>query len=193
MLNAYISLSISVVPKITPFSFQDDPLLEGAFAHLSCVVYQGDLPITFQWLKDDQPISEDLPIKIRDIDDYSSILTIDKVSRKHSGKYTCVVRNEAAATQHSAQLVVNGKSRNVRWTGWQCVSICVYLCRRSKCRTGHQLDWLFEVSPLKPSTQLSLLFSLYWTFFFLRSPSTLSKKKTPSTRIYICVGEHFVK
>lgn len=116
------NLFVNVAPKITPFSFQGDHLLEGTFARLSCVVYQGDLPITIQWLKDGRPLSEDLPIKIRDIDDYSSILTIDKVSRRHSGQYTCVAKNEAAATRHSAQLVVNGKSRNVS-VDWLAVRI----------------------------------------------------------------------
>ncbi|GAB6030519.1 hypothetical protein CHUAL_007381 [Chamberlinius hualienensis] len=102
------NLFVNVAPKITPFSFQGDPLLEGSVARLSCVVYQGDLPIVIEWLKDDRPLLDDPAVKVREIDDYSSILTIDKVARRHSGTFTCKVRNNAAATQQSAILVVNG-------------------------------------------------------------------------------------
>lgn len=104
----YPCLSLSVAPKIIPFSFQDEHLFEGVLARISCVVYQGDLPLTILWKKDGRPISSDLGISIREIDDYSSILTIEKVETKHNGNFTCVVSNDAATVNYTAQLTVYG-------------------------------------------------------------------------------------
>lgn len=54
------------------------------------------------------PLLSDSNIRIRQADDYS-ILSIDKLELKHSGRYTCSVQNEAARTSHSSQLTINGK------------------------------------------------------------------------------------
>lgn len=47
---------ILVPPKITPFSFARD-LNVGDRTSVQCVIGTGDLPLTFTWLKDGQPLS----------------------------------------------------------------------------------------------------------------------------------------
>lgn len=54
------------------------------------------------------PLLSDANMRVRQSDDYS-ILSIDKLELKHSGRYTCSVQNEAARTGHSSQLLINGK------------------------------------------------------------------------------------
>lgn len=53
-------------------------------------------------------ILSDSQVKIRQSDDYS-ILSIDRLELKHSGRYTCSAQNEAARTSYSSQLQINGK------------------------------------------------------------------------------------
>uniref|UniRef100_T1J6W3 Ig-like domain-containing protein n=2 Tax=Strigamia maritima TaxID=126957 RepID=T1J6W3_STRMM len=106
-----VEVIVMVAPKIIPFSFQDEHLFEGVLARISCVVYQGDLPLTILWMKDGRPISPDLGITRRDIDDYSSILTIEKVQTTHNGNYTCVVSNDAATVNYTAQLTVYERAK----------------------------------------------------------------------------------
>uniref|UniRef100_T1J767 Down syndrome cell adhesion molecule n=1 Tax=Strigamia maritima TaxID=126957 RepID=T1J767_STRMM len=103
-------------PKIVPFSFQDDQLFEGVFARVSCVVYQGDLPITIKWLKDNQPLSTLEGVNVRQVDQFSSMLTIEKVQQVHSGNYTCTATNSAASASSTAILVVNVPPKIVPFT-----------------------------------------------------------------------------
>ncbi|GAB6021006.1 Down syndrome cell adhesion molecule-like protein 1 [Chamberlinius hualienensis] len=84
-----------------------DHVFEGALARLTCVVYQGDLPLTLNWLIDNQPITTSFDVNVRSVDTYTSILTIDSVQRKHQGNYSCVASNKAASASHTASLVVN--------------------------------------------------------------------------------------
>jgi hypothetical protein len=52
----------------------------------------------------------DASIRIRQADDYS-ILSIEPLELKHSGRYTCSAQNEAARVSHSSQLIINGELR----------------------------------------------------------------------------------
>ena len=92
-----------------PFSFQGDHVFEGALARLTCVVYQGDLPLSISWQKDGISIPPSLGIAVRNVDTYTSILTIDRVESKHGGNYSCFAQNQAASASHTASLVVNGR------------------------------------------------------------------------------------
>ncbi|CAA3033297.1 Down syndrome cell adhesion molecule Dscam2, partial [Olea europaea subsp. europaea] len=51
----------------------------------------------------------DSSIRIRQADDYS-ILSIEPLELKHSGRYTCSAQNEAARVSHSSQLSINGRA-----------------------------------------------------------------------------------
>lgn len=50
----------------------------------------------------------DPSIKIKHSDDYS-ILSIENLELKHSGRYTCSAYNEVARATHTSQLIINGK------------------------------------------------------------------------------------
>lgn len=58
------------------------------------------------------PVLSDPNIRVRQADDYS-ILSIDSLELKHSGRYTCSAQNEAARATHTAQLVINGKFEGI--------------------------------------------------------------------------------
>src|SRR5688500_12902427 len=81
---------IAVSPVLAPFAFQEDHLSEGMFVRITCAVSRGDTPLTIRWQKDGSAIDEDLGAVIRLFDEYSSILSIDGVSHRHNGEYSCV-------------------------------------------------------------------------------------------------------
>uniref|UniRef100_T1J817 Down syndrome cell adhesion molecule-like protein Dscam2 n=1 Tax=Strigamia maritima TaxID=126957 RepID=T1J817_STRMM len=102
------NISVMAPPKIIPFSFQDEHLREGTRARIQCVLSEGDLPIAISWLKDSRSISAQLGILIRDLDDFSSMLTVNNVSSLlHNGNYTCVATNTAATANYTSELSVN--------------------------------------------------------------------------------------
>lgn len=86
----------------------------------------------FTWLKDDLPIltkqldnsqnvenlsfSDENSIAIRQNDDFTSALSIMKITKSQGGNYTCMVQNDAAKVFYSAQLKVNGKFYDlIKW------------------------------------------------------------------------------
>lgn len=96
---------------------------------VQCVVGTGDLPLTFNWLKDDVPISsgpmnddksgkksalsgEESSITIRQNDEFSSALSINSLQPNQGGIYKCIVENDASKEMYSALLRVNGKIEN---------------------------------------------------------------------------------
>uniref|UniRef100_T1JE40 Ig-like domain-containing protein n=1 Tax=Strigamia maritima TaxID=126957 RepID=T1JE40_STRMM len=100
-------LLVHVPPKIVPFTFQDGHLLEGMLVRVACVVSRGDLPLNISWFKDNKPMSEDFSISVHKLDDYSSVLSIDPVSKKHDGNYTCIAKNLAGSDSFVAPIIVN--------------------------------------------------------------------------------------
>lgn len=114
----------TVPPKITPFEFARDVNV-GDRVSVQCVVGTGDLPLTFRWLKDDQPfiapageksanrkafpMDVDSPVMIRQNDEFTSALSISAITRNQGGQYKCIVENDAATETYSALLRVNGK------------------------------------------------------------------------------------
>lgn len=72
--------------------------------------------ITDESMKEQQqilPTLSDSNIRIRQLED-SSILSIERLELKHSGRYTCSVQNEAGRASHSSQLIINGKFKENR-------------------------------------------------------------------------------
>src|SRR5436309_546343 len=106
--------SFTVAPKIIPFTFQDDQNFKGMRAHITCAVSQGDSPLKFVWLKDKYNTTATLDgVSIRQYDSHTSSLSIESVTSRHSGNYTCVVSNIAATVSYAAQLLVQGKQENI--------------------------------------------------------------------------------
>lgn len=73
-----------------------------------CLVLSGDTPIDINWLFNDYPINSYLGVTIVKGGKKSSMLTIESVTGRHSGNYTCQAKNTAATVSQSAQLIVNG-------------------------------------------------------------------------------------
>ena len=100
---------ISEPPKIMPFTFGSDTMKEGSFAQLSCVVTEGDEPLTISWSFHGHNLTKDLGIVTTNIGTRTSLLMINSVGHRHMGQYTCTAFNTAGTSSHSAELKVNGK------------------------------------------------------------------------------------
>ena len=116
--NTTRTLEQSVVepPKILPLSFGSDVLNEGAFGQLSCVVTEGDEPLSVSWSFHGAELSSDLGIVTTPIGSRGSMLLISRVGHRHSGSYTCQASNSAGSSSETVNLYVNGNSM-LRLTG----------------------------------------------------------------------------
>ena len=97
-------------PEILPFNFGKDILDEGDFAHVSCIITKGDMPIVISWtLQGDQVEVSDSSISTSQAGARASFLSINSVSHRHTGIYTCTATNAAGTSTYSTELKVNGK------------------------------------------------------------------------------------
>ncbi|XP_042142402.1 Down syndrome cell adhesion molecule-like protein Dscam2 [Ixodes scapularis] len=100
-----LHVHVMVGPKVDPFKFPSD-LEEGMRSVVVCVVIDGDPPVFIGWLKDGRPLTQDLGAHTEMLNTFTSSLTFHSVGPKHSGNYTCVARNPAAAVNRSATMTV---------------------------------------------------------------------------------------
>lgn len=98
-----------------------------------CGVSHGDPPLSIAWLKDGVPVllQDDgadpsaaatantgtgsggdggAAVVVTTLDLYSSLLSIPRLTRHHTGRYTCQAQNPAAQVRYTAALLVKGKS-----------------------------------------------------------------------------------
>ena len=102
-----IPFSFLEPPVIAPFSFP--PVVNtGVFAQLTCVVSQGDLPITISWSLKGQELNSGPSITTNMLGQRVSMLVIASVDYTHIGEYTCRATNPAGSVTHAAVLNVNG-------------------------------------------------------------------------------------
>lgn len=104
-----------MTPKIAPFDFGNEPSNSGDSASVQCLVTSGDFPIDFKWLFNERPVSEVFGISTVKLGKRTYALTIDSVTGKHAGNYTCEAFNTAGVDRYSAELVVNGTNKKI-WT-----------------------------------------------------------------------------
>lgn len=95
-------------PKIAHFDFGDEPSNFADSASVQCLVTSGDLPVDFVWFANNRPIAEYFGITIAKMGKRNSVLTIDSVSAKHAGNYTCQASNKASTVNFTSELIVNG-------------------------------------------------------------------------------------
>ncbi|XP_064480158.1 cell adhesion molecule Dscam1-like [Ornithodoros turicata] len=100
-----LHVHVMVGPKVNPFKFPSD-LEEGMRSVVVCVVIDGDQPVSIAWLKDGRPLSQGLGATSEMLNAFTSSLTFHSVGPQHSGNYTCVARNPAAAVNRSATMTV---------------------------------------------------------------------------------------
>ena len=91
-----------------PLSFGAEILNEGAFAQVSCIVAEGDEPLTISWSFHGSNITTDLGIVTSQVGNRITMLIIPSLGHKHSGKYTCIAQNTAGIVSRTVELKVNG-------------------------------------------------------------------------------------
>jgi hypothetical protein len=96
-----------VLPKLAPFYVGDEPLFMEDYFQLVCSIVHGDSPFKFEWLFRNTSIENFFEIRIENTK-RSSTLSIESVTAKHSGEYTCKVSNKAGFTSITTALVVKG-------------------------------------------------------------------------------------
>lgn len=97
-----------MLPRITPFTFEDNPVHEGQFAQVGCSVSEGDLPLAIEWTLNGHSIQQYSEIGVSTIGKRASILVIESVMYTHAGNYTCKATNKAGESSYTAELQVNG-------------------------------------------------------------------------------------
>lgn len=95
-------------PKLAHFDFGEQPANFGDSISVVCSILSGDLPIDIEWLFNDYPINSYSGINVIKGGRKSSMLTIESITGRHAGNYTCTAKNSAANVAQSAQLAVNG-------------------------------------------------------------------------------------
>ena len=95
-------------PELTPMSFGKEIVDEGNHGMLLCSVVKGDPPFSFTWSLHGDIAHTEPGLTTNQIGGRASMLTIDSIGHRHSGKYTCTVSNKAGQTSESTMLRVNG-------------------------------------------------------------------------------------
>lgn len=102
----------TVPPQIMSFDFGDEVSNFDDSTATQCMAAKGDLPITFKWYLNDEPIFNDSEgIQITRVAAKLSTLRIDALNGKHRGVYTCEVQNKAGVAKFSAELKLNGEEK----------------------------------------------------------------------------------
>lgn len=96
------------MPRINPFSFGDESMSYGEFVNVQCTISGGDLPVNITWTLNDKPFEDYLEILTTKRGKRINELTIEAVSAKHAGNYSCIAENRAGRVNHTAELKVNG-------------------------------------------------------------------------------------
>lgn len=97
-----------MAPKVAPFGFGEEASSFGDSASVQCLVTSGDYPIEFKWYYNGRPVGEIAGITTAKMGKRNSVLTIDSVTDRHVGNFTCRASNSASTVNYTAQLIVNG-------------------------------------------------------------------------------------
>lgn len=99
--------SLSVGPKLKYFENKLKVLLGGSIL-LTCVVEEGDGPMSFQWTKDGDMENSLSGVDIWQTNIYSSILGISEANSGHTGIYSCTALNSVGVASTTVHLEVIG-------------------------------------------------------------------------------------
>lgn len=80
----------------------------GDTVSIQCTISGGDLPVNVMWTLNKSPLEPYLEILTEKRGKRINSLSIDAVSAKHAGNYTCIAENAAGIAELSSELVVNG-------------------------------------------------------------------------------------
>ena len=99
---------ISVAPKIAPLASHSN-LQRGERLSLTCTISKGDTPIFFKWFRNGIEVGgKETEGTILNINDFTSIISIDHLESHHSGNYSCQATNKAGSFSQSVSIIVNG-------------------------------------------------------------------------------------
>jgi len=118
-------------PKIVPFSFGSDIADFGAFAHLTCIISHGEMPVTITWSLNGQEVNSGPSITTTMLGTRTSMLIISSVDYSHVGEYTCRATNVAGLVTQSTQLKVKGEQEVTMSTNDSSASIVLVKKQRS--------------------------------------------------------------
>ena len=116
IFSAFILIIFPIIHAIPPKldEFQSSRTLKnGTKLTIVCVIQEGTKPFQFEWRFNDHQLSKSSissDYKIDSFNDDQSQLTIAKLDRKHSGTYSCSVRNNFGSDRQSTRLTVTGLS-----------------------------------------------------------------------------------
>ncbi|XP_043478443.1 Down syndrome cell adhesion molecule-like protein Dscam2 isoform X34 [Leptopilina heterotoma] len=102
-----LEVQVMVAPQLATFSFGEEPANAGEMASVTCAVIKGDLPLEVSWMFNDHIIGSDQSDIIIDNGNRRKQLTIESVSARHAGEYTCVASNIAGSVSRTAILDIN--------------------------------------------------------------------------------------
>ncbi|KAF6210674.1 hypothetical protein GE061_013781 [Apolygus lucorum] len=161
-------LLVNVTPKMSPFSFGDEPLEANEFVTVTCSVMKGDFPLTIHWLFNNQTLTADEDISITQTGKRTSNLAIESIKGHHAGTYSCIGQNDAGHDVHSAELLVNEEPLQAN----EFVNI---MCSALKGDLPITISWLFNNQSLMPNDEISV---------------SLSGKRTSTLAIESVKGHH---
>lgn len=100
---------LKVPPRISPFTFGEEPSSFGDTISIQCTISGGDAPLQVVWMLNNNTIlnSHD-NILLDKRGQRVHTLFIESVRASHIGNYTCVATNRAGTVKHTSQLLVNG-------------------------------------------------------------------------------------
>ncbi|XP_029035511.1 Down syndrome cell adhesion molecule-like protein Dscam2 isoform X17 [Osmia bicornis bicornis] len=104
-----LEVQVMVGPQLLPITFNAEVANSGDSVSVPCSILKGDMPMDISWAFNSVPIdtSRDSSITITKISRLLSTLSIDGVSARHAGEYTCSASNLAGSVSRSATLTVN--------------------------------------------------------------------------------------
>ncbi|XP_050305179.1 cell adhesion molecule Dscam2 isoform X3 [Anthonomus grandis grandis] len=102
-----LEVQVMVPPRVTPFYFEDNPVHEQAYVQISCLVSEGDFPLRINWKLNGEYIEKYPQIAVSKVGKRSSILTIESVSHRLAGNYSCEAKNAAGESLYTTELQVN--------------------------------------------------------------------------------------
>ncbi|XP_069972795.1 cell adhesion molecule Dscam1 isoform X4 [Penaeus vannamei] len=101
-----LTVRVMVPPRLAPMVFPAGTRA-GMRAQATCLVQEGDQPVSLSWTKDGQPIDPQLDVRFSQLDVFTSIIVIERATAAHSGNYTCAATNPARTATTTGPLTVS--------------------------------------------------------------------------------------